>query len=109
MWESLCLYALKEFGEILNKFDYRFDAAPNQKAKVIRYIVYTLLVCIASFSFMYFIHYMGDVLNINVNQPIREFPTNVVILGLLGMLVAFTLIYTVLLILARVIFTKLRV
>jgi hypothetical protein len=55
------------------------------------------------------VHYVGGVLNVDVNQPLRELPTNVVFLGLLGMLVTLVLIYTVVLMLARVIFRNLGV
>ena len=101
----------KGIWKLLNKFNYRFDAAPNFKAKIVRYIVYTLLVFLATFSFVYFIHYMGAALNIDVNTPIREqeLSANLVILTLLGMLVVLTLLYAVLLRVAKAIFTKLRV
>ena len=51
---------------------------------------------------------MGDVLNIDVNTPIREqeVSTNLVILTLLGMLVVLTSLYAVLLRVAKAIFTK---
>jgi hypothetical protein len=93
----------------LNKFDYRFDSAPDSKGKVVRYFVYTLLVFISTFLFVSLVHYVGGVLNVDVNQPLRELPTNVVFLGLLGMLVTLVLIYTVVLMLARVIFRNLGV
>ncbi|KPZ72683.1 hypothetical protein AN944_00925 [Shewanella sp. P1-14-1] len=93
----------------MNKFDFRFDSAPNPKAKVVRYFVYTLLVSISTFLYVYFVHYMGSILNIDVNQPLRELPMNVVFWGLLGMFVTLALIFTVLLMLARVIFINLKV
>ncbi len=93
----------------MNKFDYRFDSAPDPKGKVVRYFVYTLLVFISTFLFVSLVHYLGGVLNVDVNQPLRELPTNVVFLGLLGMLVTLVLIYTVVLMLARVIFRNLGV
>jgi len=96
-------------SENLNKFDYRFEAAPNVKAKTVRYFVYTLLVVLATFSFVYLIHYAGDTLSIDVNKPLREIPTHIVILGLSGMLVALVLIYLIVLWVAKSIFTKFRV
>ena len=93
----------------MNKFDYRFDSAPSRRGKVTRYFVYTLLVFFSTFLFVSLVHYVGGVLNVDVNQPLRELPMNVVFLGLLGMLVTLALIYTVLLMLARVIFRNLGV
>ena len=92
----------------LNKFNYRFDSAPNFKAKIIRYFLYTFLVFLATFSFVYLVHYMGGVLGVDVNKPLREIPTHVVILGLLGMLFATVLIYSIVLWVAKSIFTKFR-
>ena len=92
----------------MNKFNYRFDAASNFKAKIIRYFLYTFLILLATFSFVYLVHYMGDVLGVDVNKPLREIPTHVVILGLLGMLFATVLIYSIVLWVAKSIFTKFR-
>ncbi|GAA0853818.1 hypothetical protein [Aliiglaciecola litoralis] len=93
----------------MNKFDYKFDAAPNGKTKIIRYFVYTFLVVLATFSFVYLVHYTGDALAIDVNKPLREIPTHIVIIGFLGILVALVLIYSILLWVAKSIFTKFTV
>lgn len=92
----------------MNKFNYRFDSAPNFKAKIIRYFLYTFLVFLATFSFVYLVHYTGDVLGVDVNKPLQEIPTHVVILGLSGMLFAMVLIYSIVLWVAKSIFTKFR-
>ncbi|MCL1047824.1 hypothetical protein BCU84_20280 [Shewanella sp. 10N.286.51.B7] len=93
----------------MNKFNYRLDAAPNFKAKIIRHIVYASLVFLATFSVVYFTHYMGGLLNVDVDQPLREIPTQVVLMGLAGIFVTFVIVYVVVLWVARTIFVKLKV
>ncbi|GIU53922.1 hypothetical protein TUM4249_35630 [Shewanella sp. KT0246] len=93
----------------MNKFNYRIDSAPNFKATIIRHIVYAILVFLATFSVVYFTHYMGGLLNVDVEQPLREMPTQIVIMGLAGILVTFIIVYVVVLWVARAIFAKLKV